>query len=50
MSTTTQTMAIAQTILEQIQYADRSALWAWGATNFGAIGESEEFQGGLTFK
>jgi hypothetical protein len=43
MSTTTQTISIAQTILEQIQYADRSALWAWGATNFGAIGESKEW-------
>ena len=43
-------MAIAQTILEQIQYADRSALWAWGATNFRTIGECKEFQGGLTFQ
>jgi hypothetical protein len=50
MGTTTQTISIAQTILEQIQYADRSALWAWRATNFGAIGESKEFKGGLTFQ
>ena len=50
MSNKTQTISIAQTIIEQIQYADRSALWAWGATNFGAIGESKEFQGGLTFQ
>ena len=50
MSSTTQTISIAQTILEQIQNADRSALWAWGATNFRAIGECKEFQGGLTFQ
>jgi hypothetical protein len=50
MSTTLQTKDIAQTILEQIQFADRSALWAWGATNFAAIGESKEFQGGVAFQ
>jgi len=50
MSTTTQTMEIAQTILDQIKYADRSALMAWGAQNFAVVGESEEFQGGLTFQ
>jgi len=50
MNTTTQTMAIAETILEQIQFADRSALWAWGATNYVALLESEEYQGGLEFQ
>jgi hypothetical protein len=51
MSTTaSNTMEIAKTILEQIQYADRSALMAWGAQNFAAIGESKEFQGGLAFQ
>lgn len=50
METTSKTMEIAQTILEQIKYADRSALMAWGATNFCALGESKEFQGGLSFK
>lgn len=50
MSTTTQTMEIAQTILDQIKYSDRSALMAWGAKNFAAIGESKEFQGGLAFQ
>ena len=49
MSTTTQTMAIAETILEQIKYADRYALWAWGATNFVALQESRDYQGGLEF-
>jgi hypothetical protein len=49
-TTTTTTMEIAQTILEQIKYADRSALMAWGASNFAAIGESKEFEGGLAFQ
>jgi len=50
METTSRTMEIAQTILEQIRYADRSALMAWGARNFSAITESKEFQGGLVFQ
>jgi len=50
METSSQTMEIARTILEQIQYADRSALLAWGATNFAVISESKEYQGGLAFK
>lgn len=50
METTTKTMEIAQTILEQIKYADRSALMAWGARNFSAVSESKEFQGGLAFQ
>lgn len=50
METSSQTMEIARTILEQIQYADRSALLAWGATNFAALSESKEYQGGLAFK
>lgn len=49
-TTTTNTMEIAKTILEQIQYADRYAIWAWGATNYVELLESEEFQGGLEFQ
>ena len=50
METTERTMEIAQTILEQIKYADRSALLVWGARNFSAISETNEFQGGLAFQ
>lgn len=50
METSTQTMEIARTILNQIKYADRSALMAWGATNFSAISPSKEYQGGLAFQ
>lgn len=41
---------IAQTIINQIKYLDRSALLAWGAKNYVALPESKDFQGGLTFK
>jgi hypothetical protein len=50
MATTTRTMEIAQTIREQINYADKWALMAYGSTNFIALTESNEFQGGLQFK
>ncbi len=50
MKTILQSLAIAETIREQIQFADRSALWAWGATNFAALPETKEFQGGLQFQ
>ncbi|HBI02363.1 MAG TPA: hypothetical protein PLL09_01295 [Flavobacterium sp.] len=50
METSTQTMEIARTILNQIQYADRSALMAWGASNFAAISPSREYQGGIAFQ
>ena len=50
MDTTSQTMAIAETILEQIQFGDRYALWAWGATNFLALQETKDYQGGLEFQ
>lgn len=50
MQTSTQTMEIAQTILDQIKYADRSALMAWGAVHYAAISPSKEFQGGLAFQ
>ena len=50
MSTTEETMQIARTIVEQIKFADRSALMAWGATNFAAINPSKEFQGGVEFQ
>ncbi len=43
-------MQIAKTIVNQINYADRSALLAWGASNFLALPQSKEFQGGLSFK
>ena len=49
MESTSKTMEIAQTILDQIRYADRMAIMAWGAKNFSAISESKEFQGGLAF-
>ena len=50
MKTSAQTIEIATTILNQIKYADRSALMAWGATNFSAISASREYQGGLSFQ
>lgn len=50
METTSRTMEIAQIILDQIKYADRSALMAWGANSFSALSETKEFQGGLSFK
>ena len=50
METTSRTMEIAQIILDQIKYADRSALMAWGAKNFSAISESKDYEGGLTFQ
>lgn len=50
MDTIARTMQIAQTILEQINCGDRSALMAWGAKSFSAISESEEFEGGLAFQ
>jgi hypothetical protein len=43
-------MEIAKTILEQIQFADKSALMAWGAKNFASIRESKEYQGGVEFQ
>ena len=42
-----ESMQIAQTILDQIRYFDRSALMAWGAKNFLALPESKEYHGGL---
>ena len=50
MSTTTSTMEIAKTVLEQIKYADKWALGAWAAKNFAAVSESKEFAGGLEFQ
>lgn len=50
METSLRTMEIAKTIINQINYADRSALMAWGANSFCAIGESKEFEGGVSFK
>lgn len=50
METQSRTMEIAQTILEQIKYGDRSALMAWGARNFCAISQTNEFEGGLVFQ
>lgn len=50
METSTRTMEIAQTILNQIKYAENSALMAWGAKNFSAISESKDYEGGLAFQ
>jgi hypothetical protein len=43
-------MEIARTILEQIKYGDKWALMAYGATNFIALQETKDFQGGVKFK
>lgn len=43
-------MEIARTILEQIRYGDKWALMAYGATNFIALQETKDFQGGVKFK
>ena len=40
---------IAQTIINQIKYADVWLLPSIGATSFKFMNESEEFQGGLRF-
>ena len=50
METTTKSAQIARTIINQIQYTDRAAFMAWGASFFHEIAESTEFQGGLGFK
>lgn len=50
MSEQQETMQIARIILNQIKYADQSALLAWGASHFSAVTESKEFQGGLSFQ
>ena len=50
METSSRTMEIAKTIIEQINHTDRSALMAWGAKNFLAISESKDFKGGLAFQ
>ena len=44
-----QISAIAQIILDQIQYTDCCALKAWGASEFYSVPVSKEFQGGLQF-
>ena len=41
---------IANTILQQIKYADRLALAAYGARNFIPLPECKIFQGGLKFQ
>lgn len=43
-------MEIARTILEQIKFGDKWALMAYGATNFIALQETKDFQGGVKFK
>ena len=45
-----ESMQIAQTILEQIRYFDRSALMAWGAKSFCALSENKQRVGGLSFQ
>ena len=44
-----QSIAIAKTIIQQIQYGDRWFLPAVAAKNFIALPESKEFQGGVRF-
>lgn len=41
---------IAQTILNQIKYQDKSALMAWGARNFVALPETKSILGGVSFQ
>jgi hypothetical protein len=43
-------MEIAQTVLTQIKYLDRSALMAWGAKSFCALSETDTRKGGLGFQ
>lgn len=43
-------MEIARTIIEQIKYADKWALMAYGSINFVALPESKEFHGGVQFQ
>lgn len=43
-------MEIAKTIIAQINYADKWALMAYGSSNYVALTESKEYQGGLQFK
>lgn len=50
METTSRAMEIAQTIMQQIKFTDKWALMAWGASNFCALSESKEIQGGLVFQ
>ncbi len=45
-----QSIQIAQTILDQINYFDRSALMAWGAKSFCSLSETKERIGGLSFQ
>jgi hypothetical protein len=41
---------IAQTILNQIKYFDKSALMAWGAKSFCSLSENKTRVGGLSFQ
>lgn len=41
---------IAETIMAQIVHFDRYSLMAWGATQFTALEESKEYQGGVIFR
>ena len=41
---------IANTIIQQIKYADKWALGAYGAQNFTSLKECDVFQGGLKFQ
>jgi hypothetical protein len=43
-------MKIARTILEQIKFGDKWALIAYGASNYVALPESKEYQGGVKFQ
>ncbi len=50
MESTSKTMEIAKTIIEQIKYADKWALMAYGSKNFLALLESKDYQGGVQFQ
>ena len=49
-TTTTDTMELARTIINQINATDKWFLPAVGATNFAAISEKNGFAGGLEFQ
>lgn len=50
MSQDSQAIYIAKTIIKQIQYADRWFLPAVSASNFLALDQGTEYQGGVRFK
>jgi hypothetical protein len=45
-----ESIQIAQTIINQIKFLDRSALMAWGAKSFCSLSENKNRVGGLSFQ